>query len=170
MKVESGASRVAPAAEMRRVLGTFVSGVTIVTGTTGDGPVGFACQSFASVSLDPPLVLFCAAHTSRSWPKIRATGSFVVNVLAEDQAEVCSVFATAGIDRFAGLSWHHTPWGPALEDVLASVMCDIEAVHPAGDHDVVIGHVRQLVTSREHGPLVYFRGAFGLDPAVTGDG
>ncbi|GAC1610423.1 MAG: flavin reductase family protein [Mycobacteriales bacterium] len=157
-------------AQMRRVLGAFVSGVTIVTGTSEDGPVGFACQSFASVSLDPPLVLFCAAHTSRSWPKIRGTGSFVVNVLAEDQAEVCGVFATAGADRFAGLSWHDTRWGPALENVLASVMCDIEAVHPTGDHDVVIGHVRQLVTSREHGPLVYFRGAFGLDAAVADDG
>jgi len=154
---------------MRRVLGAFVSGVTIVTGAGESGPVGFACQSFASVSLDPPLVLFCAAHTSQSWPRIRASGSFVVNVLAEDQQDVCRVFATAGADRFAGLAWHETRWGPALDEVLASVMCDIEAVHPAGDHDVVIGHVRQLLTSREHGPLVYFRGAFGLDPAVVAD-
>jgi flavin reductase (DIM6/NTAB) family NADH-FMN oxidoreductase RutF len=162
--VESGSNRVASPEEMRRVLGTFVSGVTIVTGSTADGPVGFACQSFASVSLDPPLVLFCAAHTSRSWPLIRATGSFCVNVLAEDQQQVCSVFASPSPDRFAGLAWHETPWGPCLDDVLATVMCDIEAVHPAGDHDVVIGHVRQLVMSREHGPLVFFRGAFGLEP------
>ena len=154
---------VASAEEMRRVLGTFVSGVTIVTGSTETGPVGFSCQSFASVSLDPPLVLFCVSQRSRSWPLIRASGSFCVNVLAEDQEELCSTFASPVLGRFAGLPWHVTPWGPAIGDVLATVMCDIEAVHPAGDHDVVIGHVRQLVTRRDHGPLVFFRGAFGLD-------
>lgn len=155
---------VASAEEMRRVLGTFVSGVTIVTGMHDGKPVGFACQSFASVSLEPPLVLFCPAHTSRSWPVIRQSGSFCVNVLAEDQQDVCSVFATSGTDKFEGLAWHETRWGPALDNVLATVMCDIDAVHPAGDHDVVIGHVRQLVMDREHGPLVFFRGAFGLEP------
>ena len=71
--------------EMRRVLGHFASGVTIVTGDDGGTPVGFACQSFTSVSLDPPLVLFCPAHTSTSWPRIQAAGAFSVNVLADDQ-------------------------------------------------------------------------------------
>ena len=167
MTVDSGHNHVASPEEMRRVLGAFVSGVTIVTGTDAGEPVGFACQSFASVSLDPPLVLFCAAHTSRSWPRIHRSGSFCVNVLAADQQDVCSVFAAPGADRFAGVAWHRTDWGPALDDSIATVMCDIEAVHPAGDHDVVIGHVRRLITSREHGPLVYFRGAFGLDAAVV---
>lgn len=165
--MDSGQNHVASPEEMRRVLGAFVSGVTIVTGTDEGEPVGFACQSFASVSLEPPLVLFCAARTSRSWPRIRRSGGFCVNVLAADQQEVCSVFATAGADRFAGVSWHPTQWGPALDDSIATVMCDIEAVHVAGDHDVVIGHVRQLVTSREHGPLVYFRGSFGLGSPVV---
>lgn len=149
--------------EMRRVLGHFASGVTIVTGADGDQPVGFACQSFTSVSLDPPLVLFCPAHTSSTWPRIRAAGTFSVNVLAEDQTELCLAFATSGGDKFAGLDWHPTAWGPELDGVLATVHCTIEAVHTAGDHDVVIGRVQRLVTHREVGPLLFFRGQFGLE-------
>ena len=157
------ADHVVEPAEMRRVLGQFATGVTIVTGSDAGEPVGFACQSFTSVSLEPPLVLFCPAQTSRSWPRIRRGGVFSVNVLADDQLEVCTAFATSGGDKFEGLPWHETPWGPCIDDVLATVHCDIEAVHPAGDHDVVIGHVRQLVTHREAAPLLFFRGQFGID-------
>jgi flavin reductase (DIM6/NTAB) family NADH-FMN oxidoreductase RutF len=153
----------ASAAEMRRVLGSFATGVTVVTGMGLDGPVGFSCQSFASVSLDPPLVLFCPAHTSRSWPLIRDAGRFCVNVLAEDQEDLCARFATTGADKFAGLPWHETTWGPSLDGVLSTVMCDVEAVHVAGDHDIVIGHVRELVLHREAAPLVFYRGTFGLE-------
>jgi flavin reductase (DIM6/NTAB) family NADH-FMN oxidoreductase RutF len=153
---------VVEASEMRRVMGHFASGVTIVTGDTGGVPVGFACQSFTSVSLDPPLVLFCPAHTSTTWPLIRTSGSFSVNVLAEDQTDMCRQFATSGGDKFAGLVWHETQWGPSLDGVLATVHCDIEQVHRTGDHDVVIGRVRKLVTHREVGPLVFFKGQFGL--------
>lgn len=149
---------------MRRVLGSFATGVVVVTGEDDEGPVGFACQSFASVSLDPPLVLFCPAHTSTSWPRIAASGHFVVNVLAADQREVCAQFATSGADKFAGLDWTQTAWGPAIEDCLAQIMCTIEDVHRAGDHDIVVGHVQQLVTPREEGPLLFFRGDYGLSP------
>ena len=149
--------------EMRRVLGQFATGVTIVAGSDDGEPVGFACQSFTSVSLDPPLVLFCPAHTSSSWPRIRKGGVFSVNVLADDQLEICKAFATSGGDKFAGVAWHDTEWGPCLDNVLATVHCDIEAVHQAGDHDVVVGRVRRLVTHREAGPLLFFRGQFGID-------
>ena len=150
-------------AEMRRVLGQFASGVVIVTGDDAGTPVGFACQSFASVSLDPPLVLFCPARTSQSWPRISTSGSFAVNVLAADQQEVSARFAQRGADKFAGLAWHPSPWGPVIDDVLASVLCTIEAAHPAGDHEIVVGRVQELRTAREHGPLVFFRGAYGVD-------
>ncbi len=148
--------------EMRRVLGHFASGVTIVTGFDGEEPVGFACQSFTSVSLDPPLVLFCPAHTSSTWPRIQASGSFSVNVLAADQIELCKAFATSGGDKFANVEWTTTQWGPSLDGVLATVSCDIEQVHVAGDHDVVIGRVRELVTHREDGPLLFWKGQFGI--------
>ena len=154
---------VAPA-DLRRVLGSFATGVVVVTGQDDEGPVGFSCQSFASVSLDPPLVLFCPAHTSLSWPRIAATGRFVVNVLAADQREVCAQFATSGVDKFAGVDWSATEWGPAIEDVLAQVSCTVQDVHRAGDHDIVVGHVQQLVTPREDGPLLFFRGEYGLSP------
>ncbi len=154
---------VVEAAEMRRVLGQFATGVTIVTGADDGEPVGFACQSFTSVSLDPPLVLFCPAHTSRSWPRIRSGGVFSVNVLADDQLDVCKAFAASGGDKFDGLLWHQTPWGPSIDGVLATVHCDIEAVHPAGDHDVVLGRVRHLVMHRDSAPLLFFRGQFGLE-------
>ena len=157
-----GADHVVEPSEMRRVLGHFASGVTIVTGLDEGEPVGFACQSFTSVSLEPPLVLFCPAHTSSTWPRIRKAGSFSVNVLAEDQMDLCLRFANSGIDKFDGLDWHPTTWGPELDGVLATVHCDVEQVHAAGDHDVVIGRVRQLVTHREVGPLLFFRGQFGL--------
>ena len=160
--MDDSADHLVEADEMRRVLGHFASGVTIVTGLDDGEPVGFACQSFTSVSLDPPLVLFCPAHTSSTWPRIKASGAFSVNVLAEDQTELCLQFATSGADKFAGLAWHPTAWGASLDGVLATVHCDIDQVHAAGDHDVVIGHVRQLVTHRDVGPLLFFRGQFGL--------
>ena len=163
MTVVDHLDRAATADEMRRVLGSFATGVTVVTGMGAEGPVGFSCQSFASVSLEPPLVLFCPAHTSRSWPLIRDSGKFCVNVLAEDQEDLCARFATTGADKFSGLTWHETQWGPSLDNVLSTVMCDIEAVHAAGDHDVVIGRVQQLVLLREAKPLVLYRGTFGLE-------
>jgi 3-hydroxy-9,10-secoandrosta-1,3,5(10)-triene-9,17-dione monooxygenase reductase component len=113
------------------------------------------------VSLDPPLVLFCPARTSTTWPLIQQAGTFCVNVLAQDQLELCQAFAVSGGDKFDGLAWHETAWGPSLDGVLATISCDIEQVHPAGDHDVVVGHVRELVTHREVGPLLFFKGAFG---------
>ncbi len=150
--------------EMRRVMGQFCSGITIVAGfTDGDAPVGFACQSFASVSLDPPLVLFCVATTSRSWPLIQTSGRFAVNVLAEEQQEVCATFGRPGRDKFADLSWKRTEWGPSIDGVLATVLCDVDAVHRAGDHDIVVGRVRQLWTAADSGPLLYFRGRYGID-------
>jgi flavin reductase (DIM6/NTAB) family NADH-FMN oxidoreductase RutF len=161
--VDARLNEAATPAEMRRVLGSFATGVTVVTGTALGEPVGFSCQSFASVSLDPPLVLFCPAHTSRSWPLIRDAGKFCVNVLAEDQEDLCARFATTGADKFAGLTWHETEWGPSLDNVLSTVMCDVEAVHSAGDHDIVVGRVRQLVLHREAKPLVFYRGTFGLE-------
>lgn len=150
------------AGEMRRVMGHFATGVTIVTGNDDGEPVGFACQSFTSVSLAPPLVLFCPSHSSRSWPRIQRAGAFSVNVLAEDQLELCRAFASGADDKFTGLLWHQTPWGPSLDNVLATVHCDVDSVVAAGDHDIVIGRVRELVTHRRAAPLVFFRGQFGL--------
>ncbi len=146
----------------REVLGQFATGVTVVTAMAGDEPVGMAVNSFTSVSLDPPLVLFCAARSSGTWPRIRAAGRFAVNILGEHQEDVSRLFATKGADRFASVSWRVGASGaPVLDDVLAYVDCVIDAEHDAGDHVIVVGRVLDLGLTAECGPLLFHGGGYG---------
>lgn len=167
MAVDAPASRDGHApspSELRRHLGYFATGVTVITALDRERPVGFACQSFSSVSLDPPLVLFCVDKSSRSWPRIRRAGRFCVNVLAEDQQELCSRFGSRQGRKFEGLSWTPSRWGsPVLDDVLVRVHAEVAEVHPAGDHDIVLGRVLELEAVRDGRPLVFYRGSFGVD-------
>lgn len=150
------------AASFRAVLGHFATGVTVITAMDGDEPVGMAANSFTSVSLDPPLVLFCAATASTTWPRIERAGRFTVNVLDERQEEVCRVFALKDADRFAIVDWHAGGHGsPVLHDVHAWLECTIEAQHPAGDHVIVVGRVRELGLTANAGPLLFYRGRYG---------
>ncbi|MGI5467100.1 flavin reductase family protein [Streptomyces sp. CA-132043] len=150
-----------PTPRQMRALGTFATGVTVVTGLDGSEPVGFTCQTFASVSLAPPLVLFCAGHEGRSWPRIRAAGRFTVNVLAEDQVELSTRFGSRTGRKYEGLGWDPSRWGtPSLPGVLLRVHAEIADVYGAGDHDVVIGRVLALEPGREARPLLYLRGQF----------
>jgi flavin reductase (DIM6/NTAB) family NADH-FMN oxidoreductase RutF len=149
-------------AKYRQVLGHFPTGVTVITATTPDGPVGMAIGSFASLSLDPPQVLFCAGQHSSTWPKLRDVGHFCVNLLAESQEDVCRVFASKADDKFAEIGWKRSGNGsPLLDGVLASIDCTIEQVVPSGDHDVVIGAVTDLEVHHEGGPLLFFRSGYG---------
>jgi 3-hydroxy-9,10-secoandrosta-1,3,5(10)-triene-9,17-dione monooxygenase reductase component len=150
------------AREFRDVLGRFASGVTIVTAATGTGPAGLTCQSFSSVSLQPPLVMFLPARTSRAWPAIRAAGHFTVNLLASDQEALSNQFAATGADKFAGVSWTPAPstGAPRLDGALAWIDCTIHAVYEAGDHDVVLGRVQDLVHGTAEQPLLFFRSAY----------
>jgi 3-hydroxy-9,10-secoandrosta-1,3,5(10)-triene-9,17-dione monooxygenase reductase component len=142
----------------RDVLGRFATGVTVVTSVFDGEPVGMTCQSFSSVSLDPPLVLFCPATTSRAWPLMEKAGFFCVNLLSSDQAAVSEVMATKGADKFAGLPWVPAATGaPLLDGVLGHVDCTVEAVHEAGDHHVVIGRVRDLGVGAAEEPLIRYR-------------
>ncbi|GAA2727649.1 flavin reductase family protein [Actinocorallia aurantiaca] len=151
-------------AELRRAMAEFATGVTVITGMDGAEPVGFACQSFASVSLEPPLVLFCADHRGRSWPRIRTSGRFCVNILGEEQQDLCGRFGSSRGLRYEGLDWELSRWGaPSLPGVLVRVHCEVHAVHAAGDHDVVIGRVLALEHGSEERPMVFFRSRFGLD-------
>jgi flavin reductase (DIM6/NTAB) family NADH-FMN oxidoreductase RutF len=150
------------AAHFRTVLGHFPTGVTVITAMGDDGPTGLAVGSFFSVSLDPPLVGFCPNKASSSWPSIRSKGVFCVNILAEDQEDLCRVFAAKGGDKFAGVGYHTSSTGsPRLHDVLAWIDCEIDAVHDAGDHEICIGRVKELEVERREGPLVFFRGGYG---------
>jgi 3-hydroxy-9,10-secoandrosta-1,3,5(10)-triene-9,17-dione monooxygenase reductase component len=152
----------------RRVFGHFCTGVTVVTSTDGGAPVGFACQAFAALSLDPPLVLFCPGSGSATWKRIERAGHFCVNVLAEDQRDVSRVFGASGADKFAGVGWSPSPAGaPILDGGLTWADCRIEAVHPAGDHQVVIGRVTELGTVRDTRPLLFYKGRYAGTAAVS---
>ena len=147
----------------RDVLGRFATGVAVVTAMSDGEPVGMTCQSFSSVSLSPPLVLFCPARTSRAWPLIQRADSFCVNLLADGQHELSDVMATKGIDKFADIGWEPTPrtGSPLLKGVLGFVDCTIHAVHEAGDHYVVIGRVVDLNTGEvDADPLLFFQGKY----------
>jgi flavin reductase (DIM6/NTAB) family NADH-FMN oxidoreductase RutF len=150
-------------ARFRQVLGHFPTGVTIVTGLEGSDPVGLTCGAFFSISLDPPLVGFCADKSSKSWPRIQPSGRFCVNVLGQDQEDVSRVFATSGADKFSGLGWKKGSTGsPIINDVLAWIECTIDAEHEAGDHTVVVGRVVELhVGDEPEGPLLFYRGGYG---------
>lgn len=150
-------------ARYRQVLGHFPTGVCVVAGFHEDKPVGLAVGSFFSVSLDPPLVGFCAATSSSTWPKLRLAGRFCVNILADDQEEVSRIFAAKDADKFAGLGWSRSPLGsPRVDRALAWVDCELDQVHQAGDHEIVVGAVHDLHVEREDGPLVFFRGGYGV--------
>jgi 3-hydroxy-9,10-secoandrosta-1,3,5(10)-triene-9,17-dione monooxygenase reductase component len=130
---------------MREVLGHFASGVTVVTAVTDDGPTGFTCQSFSSLSLEPPLIAFAPARTSLTWPRLRAIGTFCVNVLAEGQDDVSQNFARSGADKFAGVRWSPSAHGsPVLDDVVAWIDGELWAEYDGGDHSIVVARVLDL--------------------------
>ncbi|MFF9542518.1 flavin reductase family protein [Streptomyces albidoflavus] len=154
--------------EFRRAMSEFASGVTVVTALHEGEPFGFVCQSFASVSLEPPLVMFCAGRTSRSWPRIRAAGRFAVNVLGENQQPLCESFGSRRGRKFEDVPWAPSSWGtPSLAGVLMRVHADVEQVVPAGDHDVVVGRVLATERLSESRPMIFFRGGFSLPASLT---
>ncbi len=153
---------------MRDVLGHFASGITVVTAVEESGPIGFTCQSFSSLSLDPPLVSFAPARSSTTWPRLRAIGRFCVNVLADDQDALSTQFSRSGTDKFAGVGWSPSAYGsPVLDGVVAWIDCTLHAEHDGGDHTIVVGRVLDLGATAERTPLVFHRGAYGLQAAVV---
>ncbi|MFC3850414.1 flavin reductase family protein [Corynebacterium hansenii] len=145
---------------IRKAFGEFATGVTIVASDDGE-PVGFACQSFSSLSLNPPLVLFTVMNTSRSWPRIRATGRFSVSVLTEAQRDISAVFGRRGRDKFEHGEWTRSALGnPLLRDCAVWIDCTIEDVHEAGDHFIVVGRVAEIGHRADSRPLLYHRGSY----------
>ncbi|MCC3311700.1 flavin reductase family protein [Nocardia africana] len=148
-------------ATFKSVLSRFCSGVTVITALSGDQPIGFSCQSFSSLSLDPPRVCFFPARTSTSWPRIREVGRFCVNILAHDQADVCRALARSGTDKFAGVDWELSGNGsPRLSGALASIDCELDREVDGGDHTIVIARVTALAEHSEQAPLLFYRSSF----------
>lgn len=151
------------ATHYRHVLSHFATGVTVITSSYRGQPVGFTVNSFCSVSLEPMLISFCASNSSGTWPLIKAAGSFCVNILSENQREVCATFTRKGAaDRFLQTSYRLSASGlPVINGILAWIECSIETVLPAGDHVIVLGQVHNLERVTDGNPLVWSKGKFG---------
>lgn len=147
----------------RDVLGHFPTGVTIITAQGDQAPVGMACNSFASVSLDPPLVGIAAAKSSSTWPDIEVTGRFCINIMADIHEEMCRTFSKKDIDRFENAVHAPRAGGPGLEDAMAWIDCEIFSITEAGDHVIVLGKVLGFDSraDAEGKPLVFYRGKYG---------
>lgn len=151
------------ARRFRDALGHYASGITIVTGHDGHEPIGFTCQSFYSVSVDPPLVSFSVMKTSTTYPRIAPTGRFAVNVLSRDQTDVSAQFARKGTDKWAGVDWSPAASGnPVISGTLMWVDCELWAEYDAGDHLIVLGRVVELCPEQWHAgePLLFFKGRY----------
>jgi len=145
----------------RRILGRFATGVAVVT-TTGraDDPVGLTINAFASVSLDPPLILWCLGQESSTAPDFLHSPHFAVNILREDQRDIAEQFARSGVERFAGVDWQPGPAGvPVLAGTVATLLCRRTRSVPAGDHVVLFGEVTGA-ESHPGAPLGFVDGTF----------
>jgi 3-hydroxy-9,10-secoandrosta-1,3,5(10)-triene-9,17-dione monooxygenase reductase component len=148
-------------ARFKEVLGHFVTGVAVVTASAPDGPVGFTCQTFGALSLEPTLISFSAVSASNSWPRARDVGVVGVNILSSEQEAIARVFGQSGNDKFAGIGWSPGPGGaPMIEGALAQLEGPIEFVTSQGDHDIAVVLV-EYVFSQHGAPLVFYRGGFG---------
>ena len=155
-------------ARLRQVYGAFPTGVTAVAGLVEGGPVGITASSFTSVSLDPPLVSFCVAHSSTTWPRLRRAERLGISVLAADQHHIGRRLAAPAADRFAEVAWYATADGAVLLDGAAAWLeTSVLSLVPAGDHDIVILAVHDLDLRDGVKPLVFHASRFGtVHPAA----
>ena len=147
----------------REVLGHYPTGVALVSAVTQEGrPIGMIVGSFTSVSLDPPLVAYLPMVTSRSFEVMRRSRTFVVNVLAAQQEDLCRRFAAPGDDKWEHVEWRPSPSGaPVLDGAVAWIECTTHSISEAGDHYVVLGQVEHLEVQDPGSPLLFFQGGYG---------
>jgi flavin reductase (DIM6/NTAB) family NADH-FMN oxidoreductase RutF len=148
--------------EFRRALGAFATGITVVTtGSPAVGMIGITANSFNSVSLDPPLVLFSLDRRAYSLPSFHSAGHFAINVLAHDQRHLSVIFATPLIDKWENV--HYELWDtgcPILTDTLASFECKTQHIYDGGDHLIFVGRVQKMRVGGDSEPLLFYRGAY----------
>ncbi len=150
------------AVQLRSAFGRFGTGVTVVTTQTANGPLGMTANSFSSVSLDPPLVLWSPATASKRHDAFASAARFCIHVLAADQRGIADHFAGQGHD-FDGFDWQAGPGDtPTFMGCLATFHCDTYAVYTAGDHSLILGHVKQAAERQGGGPgLMFDQGRYG---------
>ncbi|HTM07710.1 MAG TPA: flavin reductase family protein [Verrucomicrobiae bacterium] len=147
--------------ELRRIMGHFATGVTIVTTKdAAETPFGLTANSFASLSLDPPLVLVCVDKAAQCYSCFVGSGHFAVNVLAEHQEEVSRRFATKGVSKFDGIAWRASAHGLALiEGAIGHIECKIVYSYEGGDHTIYVGEVLHAA-GQEGRPLLFYKGKY----------
>lgn len=144
----------------RDALGTFATGVTIITCKTEAGPMAIAANSFSSLSLDPALVLWSPAKSSRRFPAFEAAHRYAIHVLKDDQIALCQTFARDG-SAFEGVDYSENAHGvPLINNCLARFECTQHAIHDGGDHVIIVGEVNR-VEMTDGAPLVFSNGAYG---------
>lgn len=147
--------------ELRNAMGRFATGVTVITTMVNGLPVGVTANSFTSVSLEPPLVLFCLGKGLGCLEAFQSAECFMINVLQSDQQSVSNAFATKGIDRFKDTAWHTSTTGlPVIDGALGSIECTRHTEVDAGDHTIFIGEVVRARYVPGHDPLLYFGGDY----------
>ena len=155
----------AAALRLRDALGNFVTGVTVITTRHRDELHGLTANSFSSVSLDPPLVLFSLSRTAECFDAFESVDYFAVNVLRADQEALSNRFATKNIDKWTGVAQQPGRGGcPLLGGAIATFQCRVSARHDGGDHVIYVGEVVEFAHSRDGEPLAFFRGRYtGVD-------
>lgn len=147
----------------RKAMGFFPTGVTVATTLSGEGhPVGVTISSFSSLSLSPPLVLFCLALTSSAIDSFKASGFFAINVLSAEQKDLSNLFACKGDSKWSNVAYESWETGaPIIPGSLAAFDCRLVDVHDGGDHLIFIGRVERLSHLEDGAALLYYRGAYG---------
>jgi flavin reductase (DIM6/NTAB) family NADH-FMN oxidoreductase RutF len=146
----------------RDAMGCFATGITVVSTMTGDGrPVGMTVNSFSSVSLDPPLVLFSLARTASNYDAFAQAEKFAISVLRDDQRDISQGFASSSNGYFNEITYEETDFGcPLVPDAIAVFECLTEAKHDGGDHVIMVGRVDRVRCMSEGEPLLYYRGRY----------
>ncbi|MEY3990879.1 MAG: hypothetical protein RI985_1960 [Chloroflexota bacterium] len=147
-------------AVFRKVMGSFASGVTVVTAIHDNTRYGMTVSSFCSVSLEPQLLLVCITKTLPTHQAIVHSGVFGVSILAANQADISQQFASRAVDKFAGVDLTISPRGvPLIADTCAAIECIVEHQYDGGDHTIFVGRITHAMVN-DHEPLAYFRGAY----------
>jgi flavin reductase (DIM6/NTAB) family NADH-FMN oxidoreductase RutF len=151
--------------QFRDALGCFATGITVITALDAEGaPVGLTANSFTSLSLDPPLVLFCVDRGIKSFEALHSNRHFAVNILGQDQETLSRKFARSGPDKWSGVEFEGWDTGcPILDGCIANLECDVESLFEGGDHVIVVGRVRRMRFESDGErcrPLLYYRGRY----------
>ena len=148
--------------DYRDAVGRFATGVAIVTADSPDGPAGLTTNAVSSLSLDPLLLLVCFDNDSRTLPVVQQARRFAVNILRAGDEDLARVFASKRVarEKFESVTHRVAHGVPVLDDALAWLACDLQDLHPAGDHTIGIGEVTHIDADDDAAPLLFYRGAF----------